>query len=396
MLYYRMQASGVIPDAHIHVAILKACTNTQALVAGKLIHFDIVELYVEPSLFIWSTLVDMYSKCGSMRDAQCVFDKLEKRNIVIWSAMISGYVKHGYGEEALCLYNVMLLEGFDPDLVTAVSVLKACSGTGNLQAGNLIHAQIVDSGLVMDVTLGNSLLNMYARCSSLGEAWHMFKILRKRDIVTWSSMVDSYVEHKDHSLALGFFELMLEEKMKPDEVAFLCLLSACSQMGLVGNGCYHFNTLVGIFGALPRLDHFNCMVDLLGRAGHLFEAEDLLKTMPFRDNVVGWRCFLSHTRMYDEMGSSFHADSIPSDFKDELRRHIIFLKSNANSGTVTTKVDLKESGTFGSLSETATITYNRLTYSFTAVTEAQSDNGLWDKLNCLSVKLKEGGYLPIF
>ncbi|MCO5550103.1 hypothetical protein L7F22_003582 [Adiantum nelumboides] len=302
-LYRRMQWSNVIPDAHIHVTVLRACASKQVLTPGKLIHCNVVAIHTEePGLFIWSALIDMYSKCGSMQDAQSIFNKLRICSVVLWSAMIAGYVNCGKGEEALHLYQRMLFEGFDPDVVTVVSTLKACSNTGALREGKLIHAQIVDCGFSIDATLGNTLLNMYARCASHAEVQVVFKILRKRDMATWSSIVDSYLEHKDHALALCFFESMLKDGVKPDEVALLCLLSVCSQLGLVENGCHHFNTLAGSFGLLPRLDHVNCMVDLFGRAGCLIEAKDLLKTTPYHDNAVGWRCLLSRTKSYSEEG----------------------------------------------------------------------------------------------
>eukprot|EP00249_Psilotum_nudum_P015890 c25573_g1_i1 orf=605-1504(+) len=161
-LYHKMEQSTVKCSKYIYVSVLKACTQTGNLSQGRLIHGQIIEHGLNSDVFIGSTLIDMYAKCGNLKEACNVFDKLPTRDVVTWGAMIAGYALHGHGDSALELFQKMQEKGTKPDIVTFLSALKACGSIGAIEQGRLIHDQIIHSGLKLDVPIRTALVDMYA------------------------------------------------------------------------------------------------------------------------------------------------------------------------------------------------------------------------------------------
>lgn len=191
---------------------------------------------------------------------------------------------------------------------------------------------------------------------------------------------------------------MLKEGLKPDDVAFVCILSACSQLGLVGNGCKHFNAWAENCGVLPRLDHFNCMVDLLGRAGCLTEAEDLLKTMPFHESVVGWRSLLNHCKSYIDvaLGDQCHGHVAQNEYKDaswHVNMSNIYADSSFKMHDNKHEVIRRSIRASESPGE-ATIMVQKNGHLFIVGDEIHVDENsrLWAKLVRLSAQMKHWGY----
>ncbi|CAM6033659.1 unnamed protein product [Sphagnum compactum] len=282
---------------------------------------------------IGSSLVDMYTKCGSMEDAWGVFNKMPSRDVVSWTAMIFGHVKYGQGLKALELFrqmqqevswNVMMLghvkcgqgqkalglfrqmqqEGVLPNAVTFMVVLNACASVVALEEGRCVHEQIIQSSCESGVFVGNSLIDMYAKCGSMEDAWRVFNTMPSRDVVSWNAMLGGFALHGHGEEALAHFERMCEEGIEVDNVTFVCLLSACSHAGLLCEGLRSFGSMSTVHKISAKLEHYTCMVDLLGRAGHLHEAEDMIKMMPCKPDVAVWMALLGACRIHGnvEMG----------------------------------------------------------------------------------------------
>jgi pentatricopeptide repeat protein len=175
-----MQQEGLQPNTVTFVGVINACVSMIALEEGRCVHQQIIESGLESDVFVGSSMVDMYAKCGSIEDAGSVFNKMPSRNVVTWSAVILGHVKCQQGQKALELFRQMQQEGVQPDSVTFVGVLNVCAGVAVcasvalFKEGRCVHQHIVQSGLESDVFVGSSLVDMYAKCGSLEDAFRLF------------------------------------------------------------------------------------------------------------------------------------------------------------------------------------------------------------------------------
>lgn len=318
-LYTRMQQSNVRPGAHVFVAILKACSSIVSLHHGKMIHRDAIIEEYELDAYVGTMLIGMYAKCGSLEDACKVFDGLPKQDAVTYSAMMAVYVEYGDDNKALGIFDLMQEEGMQPDnVMQLVCAVKACSNLAAKHHGKLVHCLVIERGADLNVYAGSALIDMYVKCGDLEEACNVFAKLPKRSEVTWSAMIAAFAHLNNYDLALKYFEDMLREHIKPNGVTFISILSACSHAGMLHEGFCHFKSMWDDHGITPTVDHYNCIVDLLGRAGHLVEAEDLLHAMPFKPNIVGCMALLSHCKTHGNVAvgrQSFH-HAVKMDIRD--------------------------------------------------------------------------------
>ncbi len=296
-LFQQMQQEGVQPNTVTFVGVINACASVVALEEGRCVNQQIVKCGWESDVFVGSSLVDMYVKCGSMEDAWRVFNKMPSRNVVTWTAMISGHVNCGQGQKALELFRQMQQEGVRPDSVTFVGVLNACASVVALEEGKCVHQQIVECGWDSDVFVANSLIDMYAKCGSMEDAWSVFNKMPSRDVVTWTTILGGCAMHGHGKEALKHFEQMREEGVQPNDITFICLLSACSHSGLVDEGMHCYASMVTDYMISAKLEHYTCMVDLLGRAGRLQEAENMVMAVPCKPHVAAWMALLGACRI---------------------------------------------------------------------------------------------------
>lgn len=297
--YQHMLSEGIVqPDSVTYICILKSCLNTTALKQGIWIHANIISSDFLIDTCIGSGLIEMYIKCGYLEDACRVFSSLPKRSVVTWNILLKGFTETGHGNKTLELFLLMQEDGLKPDTVTLLCTIKACSSIAALQQGHLIHTRSTKWGLDMDLSVGNSLINMYSSCGSMSEAQGVFDELPMQDGVSWSALMAGYAQHNDYLEALRCFKSMQECDHKPDEVTLVCLLSACCRGGLIDEGFLHFEYMRDSLGLQPTVEHYNPLVDLLGGVGALHEAEDLLETLPFQKNMVGWVALLASCRKH--------------------------------------------------------------------------------------------------
>ncbi len=242
-----------------------------------------------------NSLVDMYVKCEALKmlgecSTRCHLDHLDCHDI--------GHVQSGQGKKGLELFRQMQQEGVQPDSVTIVAVLNACASVVALEEGRSVHQQIVEHEWDSDIFVMNSLIDMYAKCGSMEDAWRVFSKMPSRDVVTWTVILGGCAMHGHGKEALKLFEWMCKEGVQPDDVTFVCLLSACSHAGLVDEGMHCFALMSTVYGISTKLEHYTCMVDLLGRAGHLQKAENMVMAMPCKPHVTAWMALLSACRIH--------------------------------------------------------------------------------------------------
>jgi pentatricopeptide repeat protein len=297
-LYQQMQHEGVKPGPLTFVGLLNACATLSVLEDGKRVHEQTIQSGCESDIFVASSLINMYAKCGSIEDAQRVFNKMPIRDVVSWSTMILGYVKCGRGQKALELSQQMQHEGVQPVPATFLGMLNACASVAALEEGRHVHEQIIESSCESDAFVSSSLINMYAKCGSLEDAWRVFNRIPIHTTISWNAMLGGCAMHGCAQQALGCFEQMCHEGVDMDRVTFIALLSACGHAGLRDEGLHYFESMCLVYSIPAAVEHYACMVDLHGRAGHLHEAEDLMKEMHCEPNASVWMALLSACRVY--------------------------------------------------------------------------------------------------
>lgn len=397
-LYARMeQEDNTVPNNFTFASLLKACASIGAIAEGKQFHSQIVQRGLEADIIVGNSLVDMYVKCGSLEEAQKVFDSLSSRNVVTWTSLITGCVEQGLGQEALALYAAMTEEGLIvADSFTFACLLKACTIAGALQKGKQIHEQIQIQGLETDVVIGRCLVDMYAKCGKLEDAQKVFDSLPQKDVITWTALINGFGQSNAGHRAIECFELMLQTGVQPDDTAFTCLLVACSHEGLVTEGQQYFKAMAKDHGIVPTRHHYVCMVDLLGRSGYVDEAEKLLMSMPFESDVVGWMALLNACRSHG------HVDCGERCFKQLVRldpenagAYVLMGNIYADAGKWTS-VDRVESfrKSVGASKKPAKagIEVKRQVCIF--VVGDESNDGVSSKWKTMDGFLKEGGYVP--
>ncbi|XP_048446265.1 pentatricopeptide repeat-containing protein At5g27110 [Pyrus x bretschneideri] len=301
-LFRRMNDEGTSPTLTTFSSILLACSRSAQLQHGKFIHAFIIRNNIEADIYIYSSLLDLYFMCGSVSSAKNVFEKMPKTNTASWNVMISGYVKVGDYFGALATYDEMKVAGVRPNAITVTSILSACSQLAALEKGKEIHRTLIDSELETNEIVMGALLDMYAKCGVVDEALNVFNRLPDRDLVSWTSMITAYGAHGQALEALKLFGEMQQSYAKPDGVTLLAVLSACSHVGLVDEGCHYFSQMITNYGIKPRVEHYSCLMDLLGRAGRLNEAYQLLQRTPeIREDIDLLSTLFSACRLHKDI-----------------------------------------------------------------------------------------------
>ncbi|GLT75235.1 hypothetical protein SLA2020_469740 [Shorea laevis] len=329
LLFKEMRKLGVEPDVITLVNLLSACSQNCELDMGRYVHLYIVITGVEIDLILrnalldmyaksgrlhlaqrvfdrmadknvvsWTTLLGAYAKCGLLELAQQIFSQMPEKNLVSWNSMISCYVREGQCREALALFQNMCDSGVLPDEAALVSVLSACSQIGDLVLGKKTHNYVCSNDIIPSVTLYNSIIDMYAKCGALESVVNIFNKMPEKNLVSWNVVIGALALHGRGLEAINVFEEMLAHGISPDGITFTGLLSACSHSGLVGQGHYYFDKMTTVYRIPCEIEHYACMVDLLGRGGLLEEAVRLIKGMPLKPDVVVWGALLGACRMH--------------------------------------------------------------------------------------------------
>ena len=261
---------------------------------------EVFEGMPERNFFAWSSMISGYCKKGNVREARAIFDRIPVRNLVNWNSLISGYAQNGFSEEALEAFGKMQAEGFEPDEVTIASVLSACSQLGLLDAGKKVHHMINRKGIKLNQFVLNGLVDMYAKCGDLANARLIFEGMPHRNCACWNSMISGFAVHGQSREALEFFGRMEDSHERPDEITFLSVLSACAHGGFVSAGLEIFSRMEK-YGLITGIKHYGCLIDLLGRAGRIKEAYDLIKRIPMKPNDAVWGALLGACRVHLDM-----------------------------------------------------------------------------------------------
>ena len=241
-----------------------------------------------------------------------IFERIEQRSVITWSSMVCGFSQNGNSEEAIRFFDQMYMNGIEMNEVTFLSVIQACSHLGHLEKGKWVHHKLITGGLKEDLYVDTALTDMYAKCGDLQAAQGVFDSILERSVVSWSAMIAGYGIHGQINAAISLFNQMVDSGIKPNEVTFMNILSACSHVGSVEEGKLYFSSMRD-FGIKPNTEHFASVVDLLSRAGDLNGAYEIIRSMPFHVDASIWSALLNGCRIYRRMDM---IKSIESDLVD--------------------------------------------------------------------------------
>jgi len=280
----------------------------------------------ERNYFVWSVMISGYCKQGDVEQAKAVFGRCPERNLVIWNSLISGFAQNGFCEEAIEAYRTMSMEGFEPDEVTVVSVLSACSQLALWDVGKEVHLRICEMGIKPNQYVLNGLVDMYGKCGDLTTARSILEGMPRINGACWNSLISGFAIHGKCREAVDLFHEMEVAGAKPDQITYLSVLSACAHGGLVQEGLDIFSKMHK-YGVTAGIKHYGCIIDLLGRAGRLKEAFDLVKSLPMRPNATIWGSLLGACRLHSEVTLAEAAMDDLNHIESESDSHYVLLSN---------------------------------------------------------------------
>ncbi|KAJ8642185.1 hypothetical protein MRB53_018879 [Persea americana] len=297
LVFVEMHNEGMRADPSTLSGVLSSCGGVEALDPGMQLHGLAIKAGLDGHVSVGTSLISLYAKCQRLDDAYLLFEKMPVRNTVSWTAIISGFAQNWQFEMCLELFHLMRQSMLRPNDITFASLLSACTGSSSLGQGRSSHCLVIHMGFDSYVHVANSLISMYAKCGRIEEALYVFEKMPHKDIISWNSMIAGYAQHGLANEAIKLFGDMKEQKITPDAITFLSVLSSCRHVGLIEQGRLCFDSMLE-YGVEPELDHYSCMVDLLGRAGLLEEAYEFIQKMPIHPNSIIWGSLLSSCSLY--------------------------------------------------------------------------------------------------
>jgi pentatricopeptide repeat protein len=297
-VYKKMVEAGMKPNSVTLVTVAQACSHALDVEEGKRVHDIAVKIGCELEMTVATALVDMYMKCSCHEKAMQLFRRMPKKDAVACAAVISGLTQNGLPDESMRVFKCMLLDGPVPDAVTIVKVLAACSESAVVRQAFCLHGYLINTGFCDKIFVAAALVDMYSKCGNLGSAVRVFESATEKDVVTWSSMIAGYGVHGLGQQAVALYQRMVASSVRPNSQTFVSVLSACSHSGLVQEGKSIFKSMTQVYGLTPNREHCSAIVDLLGRAGELQEATELLQEMGGTADAHTWCALLAACRTH--------------------------------------------------------------------------------------------------
>ncbi|KAL3844217.1 hypothetical protein ACJIZ3_001620 [Penstemon smallii] len=326
--HLKKQSDPIFFDSFTYSYLIKACANFKQPNVGNQLHCLSIKVGFVYHVYVQTALVNMYVDCGCLIEAKKVFDEMPERNLVTWNVLVTGFIKWGKIEfakavfdtmpeknvvtwtglidgytrvsrfhEALALFRRMFVrEGIKPTEVTLLAIFPAIWNIGFLEFCQMVHAYGEKSGLnASDIRVMNCLIDAYAKIGSIDSARRVFEEINdeKRNLVSWTSIICGFAMHGMAIEASNCYKRMEDEGVKPNQITFLSVLNACSHSGLVDKGLEFYGKMLNQCGIEPNIKHYGTLIDMLGRAGRLEEAEKMALEIPSEiANVVVWRTLL--------------------------------------------------------------------------------------------------------
>lgn len=304
MVHAQIECFGFGKYPVVQTALLDAYSRFSADVGVARRLFDEMS---ERNVVTWTAMISGYTRVGKIGNAIFLFEEMPRseRDAPFWNSIIAGCTQNGLFSEAISFFRRMVLEDGmrkenRPNQVTVLCALSACGHSGLLQLGKSIHGYVYRNGLGLNSYVSNALVDMYGKCGSLKEARRVFDRTASPSLTTWNSMINSYALHGKTMSAIRIFEEILQcgNQVEPDGVTFVGLLNACTHGGLVNQGRYYYDMMIQKYGIEPTIEHYGCIIDLLGRAGQFDEALEVVQKMRIMPDEVVWGSLLNGCKIH--------------------------------------------------------------------------------------------------
>ncbi|KAK7278033.1 hypothetical protein RJT34_23055 [Clitoria ternatea] len=289
---------GELSSFSFSIAV-RACASIGSDILGKQVHAAVINHGFVSNLPVMNSILDMYCRCRCASEAKQLFCEMTQKDTITWNTLIAGFETVDF-KESLCIFSRMMSEGFSPNCFTFTSVVAACANLAVLYCGLQLHGVIVRRGLDNNLEISNSLIDMYAKCGNIADSRKLFSGMPCTNLVSWTSMMIGYGAHGHGKEAVELFNEMVKSGIKPDKIVFVAVLSACSHAGLVDEGLRYFRLMTNYYNLAPDRDIYGCVVDLLGRAGRVEEAYQLIENMPFNPDESIWVSLLGACKAHKQ------------------------------------------------------------------------------------------------
>ncbi|KAH6785550.1 hypothetical protein C2S51_038005 [Perilla frutescens var. frutescens] len=346
----------------------------------------------------WNTMITGCAQNGAIDKARNLFDRMPHRDCISWAAIIAGYAQNGDSEEALRIFIAMIRDGERLIRSAFTTVLSTCADLASFELGKQIHGIVIKAGYEFGCFVGNALLSMYCRCGSIKEAYEVFEGIEDKDVISWNTIIIGYARHGFGQEALQYFESMKQSSIQPDEVTMVGVLSACSHTGLVDRGRHYFYSMSQDYGIVANPKHYTCLIDLLGRAGRLEEAQNIMKSMPFEPDAATWGALLGASRIHGntELGEKA-AEMIFALEPWNSGMYVLLSNLYAASGrwedANKMRLKMRDTGISKTTGYSWVEVLNKIhTFSVGDFTHPDSDN-IYAFLEELDLRMKEAGYV---
>ncbi|XP_057954503.1 pentatricopeptide repeat-containing protein At2g13600-like [Malania oleifera] len=300
-LFCRLVREGIMADEFTYSIVLKEFASRLQVFEAMQVHALIIRGGYCFDRFTNNALINLYCKCGFIASAVMLLEEMPDRDVVSWTTIISGLLQRGYIKDALWLFHEMQFANVQPNSFTFGSFFSACAVTNLLQMGKQFHGLVLKFGLETSVVVGSAVVDMYSKCGELNEALKEFQSMPERDIVSWNGIICGFAQNGDCEEALKLYAEMVRlgpSIIAPNDVTFVGILGACVHNGLVQEGCDYFKEMIHKHLIKPKTEHYTCMVDLLGRAGLVEEAEALVLSLSFKPDFVMWGALLGACKLH--------------------------------------------------------------------------------------------------
>ncbi|KAM5570759.1 pentatricopeptide repeat-containing protein [Rosa sericea] len=464
LLFHDMRRKYVRPiDSFSFAFTLKAAANCGSLREGMQLHCQGLLHGLHTHVFVGTTLVSMYGECGCIGFARKVFDEMREPNVVAWNAvltacfrcgdvegaeevfgsmpwrdltswnivvagyvkadelelakeafwrmpvkddvswstMIVGFAQSGCFDEAFGFFGELQRKGVRPNEASLSGVLSACAQAGAVEFGRILHGLVEKAGFLSMISVNNALLDMYSKSGNVEMARLVFERMPERkSVVSWTSMIAALAMHGYGKEAIQVFRRMEASGVRPDGIAFISVLYACSHAGLVNEGCEYFSKMRDLYGIEPAIEHYGCMVDLYGRAGKLQKAYDFVCQLPISPNAIIWRTLLGACSIHGNVELAEQVKEMLSKLDpDNSGDHVLLSNVYAVAGKWKDVAAVRRSMADQKIKKTpgwSVIEVDKVMYSFVAGDKSNKiTEEAYEKLREIMLKLcVGGGYLP--
>ncbi|KAH7351580.1 hypothetical protein KP509_19G004000 [Ceratopteris richardii] len=398
-LFRSMLHDGHMPDRVIFVNIISVCASLKTLAVGKWVNSFISTCGHASDTVLGTSLINMYGKCGCLEQAHITFKGMHTHDAISWTALISSYAQNGSYNEAIHFYYEMKKKAIVPNRVTFACILDACADKAAVIQGKCIHEDVKACELEGDIIVGNALISLYGKCGELKTAQRVFHKMCYRDVVSWTALISAYAQQGKYKDALRVFETMLSRNVMPDKIAFLIVLSTCSHAGLLKQGYDYFNSMKHVYHISPGVEHFNSMLDLLGRLGRLKEGETMISEMPLEPNATTWMTMLGSCAIHADVERGEHAANCVFKLDPENPTpHVLLANIYASAGrweeSKRVRQRMKDMGLRKQQGHSI-IEVNGQVYEFTAGHFSHpKTTEIHKELLLLKIQIKDMGYVP--